>query len=113
MTDDAPPPLAAFGYEPARDGEPALVRAAGDIDLRNVGQFQDALDQAIRDRAAAGAVTADMTEVTYCDSAAIRALFAAARRSRLAIRIRKAGAVSEVLLRVSGLDQVATVVIVD
>ena len=75
---------ARFEFLPARDHEPATVRAAGDIDLINVGRFQAVLDQAT---AASGAVTADMTAVTYCDSAAIRALFIAAGQARLTIQV--------------------------
>jgi anti-sigma B factor antagonist len=91
----------------AGEGEPATVRAAGDIDLTNVGQFQAALDQAA---ATAGDVTADMTAVTYCDSATIRALFMVARRARLTIRVSTAGPLTETLFKVSGLDQIATVI---
>jgi anti-anti-sigma factor len=86
------------------------VRAAGDIDLTNVGQFQAALGEAA---AASSAITADLTAVTYCDSAAIRALFIAARQARLTIRVAAAGPINETLLRVSGLDQIATVVTLD
>ena len=86
------------------------MRAAGDIDLTNVGQFQAALDQAA---AASGAVTADLTAVTYCDSATIRALFIAARQARLTIQVSAAGPLNETLLNVSGLDQIATVVTLD
>jgi anti-sigma B factor antagonist len=118
MTDDASPggtvyegpdrgPQARFEFLPAGESAPASVRAAGDIDLTNVGQFQAALEQAA---AVSGAVTADMTAVTYCDSAAIRALFVAARLARLTIQVGMAGAVTETLLSISGLDQVATVV---
>ena len=94
----------------AGEGEPATVRAAGDIDLTNVGQFQAALDQAA---ATSGAVTADMTAVDYCDSAAIRALFRTARRARLTIEVSAAGPINETMLKVSGLDQIATVVTLD
>jgi anti-sigma B factor antagonist len=118
MTDDASPggtvydrpdhdPQARFEFLPAGEGEPATVRAAGDIDLTNVGLFQAALEQAA---ALSSAVTADMTAVTYCDSAAIRALFVAARLARLTIQVSTAGAVTQTLLKVSGLDQIATVV---
>lgn len=100
-------PRARFEFLPPGDHQPASVRASGDIDLTNVGEFQAALDQAA---AAASAITADMTAVTYCDSAAIRALFHAARRARLTIGVAAAGSVTEALLKVSGLDQVATVV---
>ena len=127
MTDDASPagpahhrpasssapassPQARFEFLPADEREPAIVRAAGDIDLTNVGQFQAALDQAA---ATSGAITADMTAVTYCDSATIRALFIAARQARLTIQVSTAGPINETLLKVSGLDQIATVITLD
>jgi anti-sigma B factor antagonist len=105
-----PVPHARFEFLPASEDARATVRAIGDIDLTNVGQFQAALDQAA---AASSAVIADMTAVTYCDSATIRALFIAARQSRLTIHAGTAGPITESLLKVSGLDQVATVVTLD
>ncbi|HUN36136.1 MAG TPA: STAS domain-containing protein [Trebonia sp.] len=122
MTDDSSPdrpvtsgapsraPHAVFEFLPGTGRGPATVRAAGDIDLTNVGQFQAALDQAA---ATSSAITADMTAVSYCDSAAIRVLFAAARRARLTIQVSTAGPISETLLKVSGLDQVVTVATLD
>ena len=123
MTNDATPaspaglasssassPQARFEFLPAGDREPAIVRAVGDIDLTNVGQFQAALGQAA---ATSSAITVDMTAVTYCDSAAIRALFITARQARLTIRVAAPGPINETLLRVSGLDQIATVVTLD
>ena len=86
------------------------MRATGDIDLRNVGEFQAALDEAA---ANSGAVTADLTAVTYCDSATIRALIIAARRTRLTIQVSSTGPLSGTLLKVSGLDQIAAVVTLD
>ncbi len=109
MTNDASP-LGRFEFLPASDHEPATVRAAGDIDLTNVGQFQAALDQAA---ATYSAITADMTAVTYCDSSTIRALIIAARQARLTIQVTAAGPLSGTLLRVSGLDQIAAVVTLD
>ena len=109
MTNDASP-LGRFEFVPASDHEPAIVRAAGDIDLTNVGRLQAALDQAA---ATSSAITADMTAVTYCDSAAVRALIIAARRGRLTIQVSTAGPLSGTLLKVSGLDQIATVVTLD
>jgi anti-sigma B factor antagonist len=100
-------PQAWFEFVLAGERESAIVRAVGDIDLTNVGQFQAALHQAA---AASSAITADMTAVTYCDSAAIRALFIAARQARLTIQVAAAGPINEILLSVSGLDQIATVV---
>jgi anti-sigma B factor antagonist len=112
MTNDASPavPHTRFEFLPAGEGAPATVRAVGDIDVTNVGKFQAALDQAA---AASSAVIADMTAVTYCDSATIRALFLAARQSRLTIHAGAAGPITESLLKVSGLDQVAAVVTPD
>jgi anti-anti-sigma factor len=103
-------PQARFEVVDAGEGEPAVVRAAGDIDLTNLGQFQAALDQAA---AASGDIIADMTAVTYCDSAAIRALIIAARQARLTIQVSSAGPLSGTLLKVSGLDQIAAVVTLD
>ena len=99
-----------FEFLPAGEGEPATVRAVGDIDLTNTGQFQAVLDQAA---ATSGDITADMTAVTYCDSAAIRALIITARRVRLTIAVSTAGPLNGTLLRVSGLDQIAAVVTLD
>jgi hypothetical protein len=48
-----------------------------------------------------------------CDSAAIRALFIAARQARLTIGVAAAGPIKEILLKVSGLDQITTVVTLD
>ena len=126
MTDDASPDGSAhhrpasgsapggararFEFLPAGEREPVTVRAAGDIDLTNVGQFQAGLDQAA---ATSSTFTADMTAVTYCDSAAVRALLIAARQARLTIQVSTAGPITETLLKVSGLDQVATVVTLD
>jgi anti-sigma B factor antagonist len=98
---------ARFEFLPAGTLEPATVRCAGDIDLINVGEFQAALDQAA---ASSRAITADMTAVTYCDSAAIRALFRVAGRARLTIAVSPAGPINGTMLKISGLDQIATVI---
>ena len=103
-------PQARFEFPPDGEREPVTVRAAGDIDLTNDGQFQAALDQAT---AVSSLITADMTAVTYCDSATIRALIIAARQARLTIQVSTAGPITETLLKVSGLDQIATVVTLD
>lgn len=103
-------PHARFEFLPASEREPATVRAIGDVDLTNVEQFQAVLDQAA---AAASTVTADMTAVTYCDSGAIRALFSAAERVQLTIQVSTGGSITETLLTISGLDQIATVLAAD
>jgi anti-sigma B factor antagonist len=121
MTSDVSPagadrgPQARFEFTDAGEGEPPVVRAAGEIDLTNVGQFQAVLNQAVLNQAgaAAGAVTADLTAVTYCDSAAVRALIITARRAPLTIQVSAAGPLNETLLRVSGLNQIAEVVTLD
>ena len=101
---------ARFEFLPVGEREPVTVRAVGDIDLTNAGQFQAVLDQAA---AVSSTFTADMTAVTYCDSAAVRALLIAARQAGLTIQVSTAGPITETLLKVSGLDQVATVVTLD
>lgn len=101
---------ARFEFVPGGDGEPVTVRCTGDIDLTNAGEFQAALDRAA---ATASVVTADMTRVSYCDSAAIRALFRIAARARLTVQVNTAGPINATLLEVSGLDQIATVVTLD
>jgi anti-sigma B factor antagonist len=113
MTDDASPggsARARFELLAGGEREPITVRAAGDIDLTNAGQFQAVLHRAA---AVSGSFTADMTAVTYCDSAGVRALLIAARQARLTIQVSTAGAITETLLKVSGLDQLATVVTLD
>ena len=84
---------ARFEFLPADEREPAIVWAAGDIDLTNVGRFQATLDVAA---AVAAAFIVDLTAVTYCDSATIR--------------VGTTGSVTETLLNVSGVDQIASVV---
>ena len=109
MTDGAPGGSARARFEFVPDGErePVTVRAIGDIDLTNAGEFEAVLHQAA---AVSSAFTADMTAVTYCDSAAVRALLITARQARLTIQVGAAGPLTETLMKVSGLDQIATVV---
>jgi anti-sigma B factor antagonist len=94
-----------FDVLPAGPG-PATVRAAGDIDLTTVPQFQAALTAAA---AASGEVTVDMTAVTYCDSAAIHALFTTARDHRLTLVIPEHGPITT-MLNIVGLDRITTVI---
>jgi anti-sigma B factor antagonist len=83
-----------------------VVIATGDIDLANVNEFADALNTAAAD---SDAITVDMSEVTYCDSAAVRALFAVAATTKLGLLVPATGTIMT-LLSISGLDRVATVV---
>ena len=57
-------------------GEQApIITATGDVDLANVNQFHDMMTKAAN---GASALTIDLSEVSYCDSAAVRALFSVA-----------------------------------
>jgi anti-sigma B factor antagonist len=86
--------------------QPPVVIATGDIDLANVNEFSDALSSAAAD---SDAITVDLSEVTYCDSAAVRALFAVAATTKLGLIVPATGPIIT-LLNISGLDRVATVV---
>jgi anti-sigma B factor antagonist len=97
---------ARFDIAPGTGQQPATVRASGDIDLASAAQFQAALTQA---GATSSQITADMTAVTYCDSAAINALFTAARRNRLTLIVPETGPITT-MLKIAGLDQVTTVI---
>jgi len=58
------------------------------------------------------AIIVDLSDVTYCDSAAVRALFAVAATTKLGLMVPAAGPIVT-LLSISGLDRVATVTIRD
>jgi len=95
-----------FDVVPGTAQQSATVRAAGDIDLNSAPQFQAALAEAA---ATSGQVTADMTAVTYCDSAAIHALFTAARHSQITLIIPERGPITT-MIKIAGLDQLTTVI---
>jgi anti-anti-sigma factor len=94
-----------FGLSAAEAEQPPVVTATGDIDLANVNEFQDVLNTAAADR---DAITVDLSDVSYCDSAAVRALFAVAARTKLGLIVPATGPIMT-LLSISGLDRVATV----
>lgn len=97
---------ARFVVTLASEEHPPLVVVSGDIDLANVGEFEEAMSSA---RAESPSLTVDLTGVGYCDSAAVRALFTLAATTALTMIVRPAGHIST-LLGISGLDRVATVV---
>jgi anti-sigma B factor antagonist len=97
---------ARFDIMTGNGQQPATMRASGDIDLANADRFHAALTEAA---AISSEITVDMTAVSYCDSAAIRALFVAARHSRLTLIIPETGPITT-MLKVAGLDQITTVV---
>jgi anti-sigma B factor antagonist len=98
--------LSQFRISAAEAEQPPVVTAAGDIDLANVNEFQDVLNTAATD---CDAIAVDLTDVTYCDSAAVRALFAVAATTKVCLVVPAAGPIIG-LLSISGLDRVATVV---
>lgn len=85
---------------------PPLVVVSGDIDLANVDEFQEAMAKACN---GSSALQVDLTGVSYCDSAAVRALFALAATTDLTMIVKPNGHITT-LLAISGLDRVANVV---
>ena len=94
-----------FRLSAAEAEQPPVVTASGDIDLANVNEFQDVLNVAAAD---SDAITVDLSDVSYCDSAAVRALFAVAATTKLGLIVPATGPIIT-LLSISGLDRVATV----
>ena len=97
---------AQFRVTVGADSESPHVVAVGEIDLANVSQFQDVMAQSAGGSAA---LTVDLAQVTYCDSAAVRALFAVAATTELTMVVAAEGPI-KTLLGISGLDRVATVI---
>jgi len=97
---------ARFDVVPGTGQQAATVRASGDIDLASATRFQAALTEAA---ATSSQITADMTAVTYCDSAAINALFTAAKHHHLTLVVPETGPITT-MLKIAGLDQIVTVV---
>jgi anti-sigma B factor antagonist len=95
-----------FQMSAAEAEQPPVVTASGDIDLANVNEFSDVLNRAAAD---SDAIMVDLSAVTYCDSAAVRALFAVAATTKLGLIVPTKGPIMT-LLNISGLDRVATVV---
>ena len=100
---------AQFRTTEGSDLESPGVVASGEIDLANVGEFQD-----IMAKAAAGSatLTVDLSGVTYCDSAAVRALFTVAATTELTMVVAAEGPI-KTLLGISGLDRGAAVITQD
>lgn len=63
----------------AWSGRVAVVTAAGEVDMTNAEALRDALLSALN--AGAAGLIADMTQVTFLDSAGVTALVRAARRA--------------------------------
>jgi anti-sigma B factor antagonist len=97
---------ARFAVTVASDEHPPTVVVSGDLDLANVDEFQDAMAKAC---SGSPALTVDLTAVSYCDSAAVRALFALAATTQLTMIVKPTGHITT-LLAISGLDRVANVI---
>jgi anti-sigma B factor antagonist len=97
---------AEFRVTAGSDHTTPAVAASGDIDLGNVADFSDAMAKAAN---GSTALSVDLTAVTYCDSAAVRALFAVAATTELTMIVAATGPI-KTLLGISGLDRVAAVV---
>ncbi|QKV74320.1 STAS domain-containing protein [Amycolatopsis sp. Hca4] len=89
---------------PGDDGDRVLT-VTGEIDMSNAAEFGAALDHEL---AAGPAVTVDLTKVTYLDSAGVAVLFDRAGDHDLRLL---APRLLDRVLRVSGLTQVAKVVL--
>ncbi|HZA12240.1 STAS domain-containing protein [Mycobacterium sp.] len=86
------------------DGK-VVLSAAGEIDLSNIGRFDQALTTAVAEAASSGGtLTLDLSAVEYLDSAAINALFARADHIQLI-----AHPVLMSVLTISGLTELVTV----
>ena len=97
---------ARFLITVASDDRPPLVVVSGEIDLANVAEFEDTMMKASGD---SPELVVDLSGVTYCDSAAVRSLFALAATTALTMIVSPDGHITT-LLGISGLDRVATVV---
>ncbi len=89
--------------------QPPVVAVEGDVDLANVGEFENAMARALN---GSPELTVDLTGVSYCDSSAVRALFSLAATTKLTMVVSSTGNI-KTLLGISGLDRVATTVIKD
>lgn len=97
---------ARFQVTKASGDQPPSVAVAGDIDLANILDFEEAMAKALN---GSQELTVDLTAVSYCDSAAVRALFSKAATTQLTMIVRPTGHITT-LLGISGLDRVATVI---
>ena len=93
-----------FRLHQSDGAEPPRVSASGDIDLHNV----EALQRLILDADSPTPVV-DLSAVTYCDSATLGVLLAAAKTTRLTLVV-PAGGTTHRLITLTGLDRVASVV---
>jgi anti-sigma B factor antagonist len=98
-----------FRLSAAKAEQPPVVTATGEIDLANVDQFAAVLEAAATGNAT---ITVDLSRVSYCDSAAVRALFSVANGTKLQLLVPAHGPITT-LLGISGLDRVATVTVTD
>jgi anti-sigma B factor antagonist len=91
-------------------GQTAVITAAGEIDIINAESLRDAFLSAFN--AGATALVADLTAVTFLDSAGVTALVRAARRASASDAVLRVAVTSPAVLRVLdlvGIDQLVPV----
>lgn len=98
-----------FTVTVASADQPPVVAVEGDVDLANVSEFENAMSRAVN---GSPELTVDLTGVSYCDSSAVRALFALAATTKLTMIVSPTGHI-KTLLGISGLDRVAAMVVKD
>ncbi|MFC5139297.1 STAS domain-containing protein [Actinomycetospora rhizophila] len=92
------------------DGSDVRIRIGGEVDLENAGDVEDQLAAAIPNETSA--VTLELAELEYLDSAGLRVLFAlAARLEVLQIELRvdvPPGSHTRRVLQLSGFESLAS-----
>jgi anti-anti-sigma factor len=92
------------------DGSDVRIRIGGEVDLENAGEVEDQLAAAIPNET--NAVTLELAELEYLDSAGLRVLFAlAARLEVLQIELRvdvPPGSHARRVLQLSGFESLAS-----
>jgi anti-sigma B factor antagonist len=85
----------------AWSGQVAVVTVAGEVDITNAEGLRDALLSALN--AGAAGLIADMTQVTFLDSAGVTALVRAARRASATDATLRLAVTAQAVLRVLSL----------
>jgi anti-anti-sigma factor len=75
----------AASIETVVEDAAVLVTVTGELDLANVGEFEDELVAAVTHQHDGRVVMVDLTDCTYLDSAALNALFRVAASHQLAV----------------------------
>jgi anti-sigma B factor antagonist len=103
--------MTSMRVEVTHQGDVAVARAEGEIDLSNAGQLTDDIPPNVSDSCTA--VVVDLSAVSYIDSAGIGALFALARwvglrGQAMAIVLPEASPIAR-MLKITHVDEVADI----